>query len=847
LPLIFLPASYPCGSIEPPFFRAPDALAVDNRGCRARLENHFLSEPVGTPLDPQSRGIAQEVVMHANQRPVRSDKKAAWRWVPPAEQAAVRGYDVGGMLYIGTSMPFKPLALSAEELPAPFLINADLPISDDENARDYVEDFVVQDYIDSHPAYDLMKPGERKEYLTWLDGGRRNPRARAGFPLLFLYGLEHRVMVERPNKSELAEILDELKELRAVYGARHEFLFQSTALIHETEWKLLRDNGPALAAYRPELLDSDVSMPLVLRICVGRMVRGSAPIPFDWAMGTILHVVSDNGGFRKRIGYTKAKREFLDLARIRFAANMPDPGIRIRDQKGSRLRHQYNAACRYFTGYQGVERSLTPDSIPDAQRLTWTRMGKLCDAVIDELTPYAKALGVDNKNAGSLAALAALPADLHDQPYAAKIQTLKTWLADLPVEPRDTNALEIASWAGQSYEDCLLVPGIHRMVSDLLAVLGWGMEPDPLSTPLRTRHDDRFIIFPKLEGHALREPPSQGWDGAVAVICVLSELARNEGPSIHSDEISAEFGLRPLEAYRLSVLSRCLVERRVPHGELKKLAKSVAREQVPTIARALCAQAVRFDLGGFNRMRLLELIFDALSLPRGDLYGGLHSAKWSHSRHATSAVPMDLAEFQRVAVVEILSVSADPVLVEQASGRAGFCIPPPPPGATTRRVRASVLAPLQAFAAPPLELAPIDMAAVARIEAETAVVSTLLAAIYEDDVPVHVAAAPEPVVVASPEPEASVIHAAAPATAPAAGVAEPGALIEGLDAEHGQFLTALCHRETWSRAEFEALASSLGLMADGAAEVVNDWAWERFDDAIIEDGDPLTINIALMR
>jgi hypothetical protein len=69
----------------------------------------------------------------------------------------------------------------------------------------------------------------------------------------------------------------------------------------------------------------------------------------------------------------------------------------------------------------------------------------------------------------------------------------------------------------------------------------------------------------------------------------------------------------------------------------------------------------------------------------------------------------------------------------------------------------------------------------------------------------------------------------------------------GLDDEHARFLAALCEKDDWLRADFEALASSLGLMAGGAAEVLNDWAFDRFDDAIIEDGDSLTINTALLR
>src|SRR5208337_1519105 len=43
LPLIFFPASNPCGSIEAPFFRASHALAVDDGGGRAGLAFGLLA------------------------------------------------------------------------------------------------------------------------------------------------------------------------------------------------------------------------------------------------------------------------------------------------------------------------------------------------------------------------------------------------------------------------------------------------------------------------------------------------------------------------------------------------------------------------------------------------------------------------------------------------------------------------------------------------------------------------------------------------------------------------------------------------------------------------------------
>src|SRR5690348_1267015 len=68
LPLIFLPASNPCRSIECPLFRAFHALAIDHRCCRAGLSPALLATfDVERVMDALERAViapAIEVVVH---------------------------------------------------------------------------------------------------------------------------------------------------------------------------------------------------------------------------------------------------------------------------------------------------------------------------------------------------------------------------------------------------------------------------------------------------------------------------------------------------------------------------------------------------------------------------------------------------------------------------------------------------------------------------------------------------------------------------------------------------------------------------------------------------------------
>jgi hypothetical protein len=67
----------------------------------------------------------------------------------------------------------------------------------------------------------------------------------------------------------------------------------------------------------------------------------------------------------------------------------------------------------------------------------------------------------------------------------------------------------------------------------------------------------------------------------------------------------------------------------------------------------------------------------------------------------------------------------------------------------------------------------------------------------------------------------------------------PGA--PGLDAAHRSFLTRLAERASWSRSEVDSIAAGLGLMPDGALEIVNEAAFDIAGEAAWEGSDPVEI------
>lgn len=75
-------------------------------------------------------------------------------------------------------------------------------------------------------------------------------------------------------------------------------------------------------------------------------------------------------------------------------------------------------------------------------------------------------------------------------------------------------------------------------------------------------------------------------------------------------------------------------------------------------------------------------------------------------------------------------------------------------------------------------------------------------------------------------------------------IAEPACLpgIAGLDQQHSQLLQHLGQQSEWPRQDLEPLVDQLGLMLDGALEIINEVAFEQCDDPLTEGEDPIFID-----
>jgi tellurite resistance protein len=108
----------------------------------------------------------------------------------------------------------------------------------------------------------------------------------------------------------------------------------------------------------------------------------------------------------------------------------------------------------------------------------------------------------------------------------------------------------------------------------------------------------------------------------------------------------------------------------------------------------------------------------------------------------------------------------------------------------------------------------IDTDRLSKVREQTAAVSVLLSEIFIEETP-------------------------SKATPSSAKSAEAQQGFPGLDACHSELLSEVLRHQSWSWPEFEAKARTLKLMPEGALETINDWAFDRFDEPLLEPGDPI--------
>jgi tellurite resistance protein len=587
-----------------------------------------------------------------------------------------------------------------------------------------------------------------------------------------------------------AIIVDEVERLLLIYGESNSFRFYASSLLDAAA--ALSNAWPKAPAVDPEIKSAEI--PLRLRGALGSLVQGGMPITADWALAWYL--AAPAYGLR-----TPAKRcfpEFITLFRQRFAAAHPQ-GLSVTSPR-RRLSAQYRAASGAFT----VELKGEFERLPDVVALTapLATIDKIVTECTAALDAYSRLVGRDPAARETVAADLTLPEELIRNPKVgsavaavkARIESFVPRTSAMVRYADLRNLLEVATGSAEKSTKSEAVA-----VATALEHLGFAIEPDPRHGGPTPPIDADVMLF-RPQGQRSPDAASSQFVAARSQIEIAVLVATADGKIGDAEaktiiaRIRSLIGLSDFERARLIAYLGFLVCN-PPNPRIISRFKDRSIEERKIVAEAAVLAAASDGHLRAEEIKLLERTYKTLGLPKEDLYRSLHGLavhdEQSQDAHGLATV-----------------VPAKP-------GR-GVPIPPPQSKPATEAGGSK-----------------LDKKKIARIQTDTVAVQVILGKVFDET-----------------EPNGGPAVESARITSD--GLAGSKATVQesffpGLDERHALLLHEVCDRDIIDQATFAALAQKHGLFPAGAIETINEWAFERFEEPVLDEGEPIEVAHHLIR
>jgi uncharacterized tellurite resistance protein B-like protein len=609
------------------------------------------------------------------------------------------------------------------------------------------------------PSYEALDKAHRGGYLDWLAGPRSANDAHNTYLFIYFAGIERRLLADpREDPASDAEqhaLAAELARLASECefdSGKAAFLTHCQRLLSFLEAReLLKEAGRV----EPPTETSGWEVPPVLRLMIGELATAGQPLPTELALSWIL--TSPEAYLR-----TPAQRcpaEFRALFTRRYAEQFGQ-GIEL-PSDGEPLRLSYSPSS------QGLHQVFQKTDLPDLGSAPGLveplrELGRSC---CSELDPYSRWLGRNPDQHGSFKGIALLPAPLIATAASPELDSVRSMVERV-------TSTEQPWFFDQGELIELWSPGAEKlpkkeavMANQMVEALGYAIEPDQRFGGPSPRPGTPAVLFEALEGDP--RSPSPAYASASLLLHLMSAVAAADG-TINAEEeellkshIHGVEELYPGERSRLKAHAMWLTRAKPKFNGMRKKLEQLDGAQRQDLAQSLVALAAADGEIDPEEVKILGKIFDLLGLDPKSVYSALHGA----SAEPGSELP-DLT-------------GADP----QDEGKGDR---PEPRG--------------------------LDREAIDRKVEETALVSTMLAGIFED---------PDEAGDATGESDTNTPDSSS---------------------RDSELLARLCEQENWSRSEIEALGAELELMIDGAIEKLNDDAFEKCGEPLVEGDDPIYID-----
>ncbi len=534
---------------------------------------------------------------------------------------------------------------------------------------------------------------------------------------------------------------------------------------------------------KPVFSNPGYEFPLSLSVALGEMIAKDEPLTADWALSWLLCHPERH----LRIPAHRCEEEFHALFCLKFEERYPE-GMKVRRPKKT-LQAHYKAASGEFD--LGISPTTDGAPLPDISgiRKPLNDAQSIADSAMDDLEKFSRYLGRNPNGRGSLEAQALLPTALWPQFPSAELEELSEWAKNIVARGGLVPVVELVEKlenerpdSNRFYRPAKIYRKQLTGAADALAKLGLGMAPDPRFALRSPSFGDPVVLFTLPEGVIELEVVSDRYRSALLELALGAFIAQADGAVVPEEK----------EALRHSVHSA------------KELTQS---ESVRLEANLTWLLAVPPDMDVFRTK-----LKNATEEQRNAFTQAVVVMA-----HADSIIrPEEVGGIEKV----YKALGLNPGLVYADIHAAAVTDGP----VAVRGVRAGALGEAILDKETSNNGPDLDAARIAAIKTDTARVSSVLGEIFRVEEAQDVDAEPD----GNPEEVVSESR------------------FSGLDAKHTVFVAELIGREHWNENEFEELAGRYGLMLSGCLEAINEWAFEKFGDALIEEYDGYELNSDLI-
>jgi len=547
----------------------------------------------------------------------------AGAWIPAGQAVEVAGITIpGGMVYFGRSLK-TPYSNSD-----PCLIDPSKPVAQ------------VGEYATSQmgywPRYSEISSENRRAYLMWLAGGRKDPSADIGYVFLFFYGLERRAIVDANDdpatRSDWPQITEELRRLLSIYGDKsNSFRRYASELL---DWLSLAEFPVRMYEKPLPPLTKSFELPLYVRLALGQAALDGEPVP---AVLALAWAKLDPNRYL-RTPATRCEEQF-DLLFVEKYAELFGAGM-VLPRNRTKLKFVYRPASSGFRGAGDI--CLTYGDTPDVTVLTapLKKLHQVVEAATKDLEAYSRFVGKNPEGRSSLEGLLQLPVTLWPEAAQKTIEDLRVRMGDGMVTLTLQDLLTTLDAKSALTKDRALA------LARALESRNIGIEPDVLDGAKMPKAEDQVVLFAVSPGDATSRSTAT-YQAAALTLQLASAVASADGEfgpkelGHLREQVQSWTHLTPNHIRRLLAHIHLLTMTPVSLTVLKKKLEPLDTAAKEAIAAFMTTVAQADGEVSPAEVKILEKVYKALGLEPKRVFSDLHAvaADTSPTRSANAEVP----------------------------------------------------------------------------------------------------------------------------------------------------------------------------------------------------------------